>query len=405
MQQQRQYVGINLRRSVIVRVGESGQHLSTVRIDNDTMALAAEVAKAGEHPEVVLEATYGWYWAVESCGLSATVHLAHPSGLNWGQRRRKDDEIDAVDLVDMLRLGRLPEASVRAARHPRAAGDGSLPGQAGVPALGPEAQVRLVLAKEGVRMGIENRLDLAVAALVFAAFLDGIDGRVARLLKASSRFGAELDSLADFVNFGVAPAIIMFNWALEDLHSLGWIAVLVFAVCSALRLARFNVSLDRTDPPAWKSNYFVGVPAPAGAIVLLLPIYAAGSRAASAEPDAARAVLYARHRAAHGQQRADFLWQDDRPKDPTRIRAAVVRAGRAFHRLAFDLSLGHPCDRIVDLSRHDPGQRLSLSHSGAKARRSRGRRTGRGPTMAIPPEKESIADTIPNSRSDPRAEA
>jgi len=134
--------------------------------------------------------------------------------------------------------------------------------------------VGLCAGLTAIRMGIENRFDLAVAALVFAAFLDGIDGRIARLLKASSRFGAELDSLADFVNFGVAPAIIMFNWALEDLHSLGWIAVLVFAVCSALRLARFNVSLDRTDLPAWKSNYFVGVPAPAGAIILLLPIYA-----------------------------------------------------------------------------------------------------------------------------------
>src|SRR6187399_1567451 len=125
-----------------------------------------------------------------------------------------------------------------------------------------------------IRMSIEGRYELALAAIVFAAMLDGIDGRVARLLKASSRFGAELDSLADFVNFGVAPAFLMFNWALEDLHSLGWIAVLVFAVCSALRLARFNVSLDRTDLPAWKSNYFVGVPAPAGAILLLLPIYA-----------------------------------------------------------------------------------------------------------------------------------
>jgi CDP-diacylglycerol--serine O-phosphatidyltransferase len=121
--------------------------------------------------------------------------------------------------------------------------------------------VGLCAGLTAIRMGIESRWDLAVAALVFAAFLDGVDGRVARLLKASSRFGAELDSLADFVNFGVAPAIIMFNWALEDLHSLGWIAVLVFAVCSALRLA-------------WKSNYFVGVPAPAGAILLLLPIYA-----------------------------------------------------------------------------------------------------------------------------------
>jgi CDP-diacylglycerol---serine O-phosphatidyltransferase len=134
--------------------------------------------------------------------------------------------------------------------------------------------VGLCAGLTAIRMGIEHRWDLAVAALVFAAVLDGIDGRVARLLKASSRFGAELDSLADFVNFGVAPAIIMFNWALDDLHSFGWIAVLVFAVCSALRLARFNVSLERTDLPAWKANYFVGVPAPAGAIVLLLPIYA-----------------------------------------------------------------------------------------------------------------------------------
>ena len=124
-----------------------------------------------------------------------------------------------------------------------------------------------------IRMAIEHRWDLAVAALVFAAFLDGIDGRVARLLKAQSRFGAELDSLADFVNFGVAPAIIMFNWALDDLKSMGWIAVLIYAVCAALRLARFNVALDRTDLPAWKSSYFVGVPAPAGAMLVLLPMY------------------------------------------------------------------------------------------------------------------------------------
>ncbi len=125
-----------------------------------------------------------------------------------------------------------------------------------------------------IRMAIEHRWDLTVAALVFAAFLDGIDGRIARLLKASSRFGAELDSLADFVNFGVAPAIIIYTWALDDLRSMGWIAVLVYAVCAALRLARFNVALERSDLPAWKSSYFVGVPAPAGAIVLLLPIYA-----------------------------------------------------------------------------------------------------------------------------------
>lgn len=134
--------------------------------------------------------------------------------------------------------------------------------------------VGLCAGLTAIRMGIEHRWDMAVAALVFAAFLDGIDGHVARLLKASTRFGAELDSLADFVNFGVAPAIILFAWSLEDLRSLGWIAVLVFAVCSALRLARFNVSLNQTDQPVWKKSFFVGVPAPAGAIIVLLPIYA-----------------------------------------------------------------------------------------------------------------------------------
>lgn len=124
-----------------------------------------------------------------------------------------------------------------------------------------------------IRMAIEHRYDVAIAAIIFAAVLDGIDGRVARLLKASSRFGAELDSLADFVNFGVAPAIIIFNWALGDMRSLGWIVVMIFSLCAALRLARFNVSLDNADEPVWKGNYFVGVPAPAAAIVLLMPLY------------------------------------------------------------------------------------------------------------------------------------
>lgn len=122
-----------------------------------------------------------------------------------------------------------------------------------------------------IRMGIEGRYDLAMAAIVFAALLDGIDGRVARLLKASSRFGAELDSLADFVNFGVAPAFLIFNWGLGSLKSLGWICVMIFALASALRLARFNAQLD-DDRPKWQSNYFIGMPTPAAAIVLLLPL-------------------------------------------------------------------------------------------------------------------------------------
>ena len=113
VEQQTQYVGIDLhrRRSVIVRRNGAGETLDTVRIDNDPVVLAAELAKAGEHPEVILEATYGWYWAadvIQECG--GTVHLAHPLGNNWGNRRVKNDERDATDLVDLLRLGRLAEA-------------------------------------------------------------------------------------------------------------------------------------------------------------------------------------------------------------------------------------------------------------------------------------------------------
>jgi transposase len=115
VEQEQQYVGIDLhrRRSVIVRRTESGETLDTVRIDNDRVTLATELAKAGEHPEVILEATYGWYWAsdvIHECG--GTVHLAHPLGNNWGNRRVKNDERDATDLVDLLRMGRLAEGWV-----------------------------------------------------------------------------------------------------------------------------------------------------------------------------------------------------------------------------------------------------------------------------------------------------
>jgi transposase len=115
VEQDQQYVGIDLhrRRSVIVRRSQAGETLDTVRIDNDPVALAAELAKAGEHPEVILEATYGWYWAadvIKECG--GNVHLAHPLGNNWGHRRVKNDERDATDLVDLLRMGRLAEAWV-----------------------------------------------------------------------------------------------------------------------------------------------------------------------------------------------------------------------------------------------------------------------------------------------------
>jgi CDP-diacylglycerol--serine O-phosphatidyltransferase len=122
-------------------------------------------------------------------------------------------------------------------------------------------------------MAVEGKLEIALGAIVFAAALDGIDGRVARMMKGTSRFGAELDSLADFVNFGVAPGLILYFWGLHDLKSAGWIAAMVFAICAGLRLARFNVAIDDPDRPAWGANFFTGVPAPAGAITVLLPIY------------------------------------------------------------------------------------------------------------------------------------
>ena len=124
-----------------------------------------------------------------------------------------------------------------------------------------------------IPLTVQGKLEWAVAAIVFAAALDGIDGRVARMLKGTSRFGAELDSLADFVNFGVAPALILYFWGLHELGNLGWIAAMVFAICTGLRLARFNVMIDDPNKPAWAGNFFTGVPAPAGAITVLLPIY------------------------------------------------------------------------------------------------------------------------------------
>jgi CDP-diacylglycerol--serine O-phosphatidyltransferase len=125
----------------------------------------------------------------------------------------------------------------------------------------------------GIRLAIEGRLELALGAIVFAAALDGIDGRVARYLKGTSKFGAELDSLADFVNFGVVPALILYFWGLNDLKNLGWIACLLLAIAAGLRLARFNVMLDDPNRPAWQANFFVGMPAPMGALTVLLPIY------------------------------------------------------------------------------------------------------------------------------------
>jgi len=131
----------------------------------------------------------------------------------------------------------------------------------------------LCLGLTSIRFAIEGRIETAVLAIIAAAVLDALDGRIARALKGTSKFGAEFDSLADFLDFGVAPALVLYQFSLHEVKGMGWFAVMVFAVACSLRLARFNVAIDDPDKPAWMGNFFVGMPAPAGAIVGLLPVY------------------------------------------------------------------------------------------------------------------------------------
>lgn len=183
------YVGIDLhrRRSVIVHKDGSGNHLETVRLDNDPAAFAAELKKAGEHPEVILEACYGWYWLVDLLDdLGARVHLAHPLGNNWGNRRVKNDERDAADLVDLYRLGRLAEAwiappQVRELRELvryRAKLVGIRSGM--------KAQIHAVLAKEGIAVPMTDLFGLAGSALMNRA-------------KLGRAYGTRMESLRDLI--------------------------------------------------------------------------------------------------------------------------------------------------------------------------------------------------------------
>ena len=125
----------------------------------------------------------------------------------------------------------------------------------------------------GIRFGITHDFEKAVQAIVLAGILDGLDGRVARLLKAQSRFGAELDSMADNVSFGVAPALVLFLWSLQDLPRVGWFAALAYAIACALRLARYNAQIDLADEPRKTAGFLTGVPAPVGAGLAFLPLY------------------------------------------------------------------------------------------------------------------------------------
>src|SRR6056297_3590328 len=124
-----------------------------------------------------------------------------------------------------------------------------------------------------IRFGFQGDFVRAVQLILAACILDGVDGRLARLLNSDSKMGAELDSLADFLNFGVAPGMLLYVWALDDTRQLGWLAVLVYSVCTVTRLARFNVARKTETGPA-DNAYFIGIPSPAGAMLVMLPMYA-----------------------------------------------------------------------------------------------------------------------------------
>ncbi len=133
--------------------------------------------------------------------------------------------------------------------------------------------VGLCAGLTAIRFALAGRWDAAAIAILIAAVIDGLDGRIARLLKATSRFGAEFDSLADFLCFGVAPALVLYLWTLSSWGGLGWAPCLMYAVCAALRLARFNAAIDGAPKPAYTYNFFTGVPAPAAAGLALFPLF------------------------------------------------------------------------------------------------------------------------------------
>ena len=130
--------------------------------------------------------------------------------------------------------------------------------------------IGVCIGLSSIKFALDSKFELSVIAIIFLFLFDSLDGRVARLIKGTSLVGKELDSLADVISFGVAPAFIMYFWLLNDLDKFGWLLCLIYVVCVALRLARFNVSSN--EEPSWKDNFFEGLPSPAGGMLILMPL-------------------------------------------------------------------------------------------------------------------------------------
>ena len=239
-----------------------------------------------------------------------------------------------------------------------------------------------------IRLSTEGRMELAVAAIVFAAVLDGVDGRVARMIKGQSKFGAELDSLADFVNFGVAPGLILYFWTLHDLNNVGWIAAMVFAISGGLRLARFNATMDDPNKPAFAANFFTGVPAPAGRVTGAAADLSRVLGRADAAGDA-DCVLYAADRIPDGVAPAGVFGQDRTPAGAAGNGAAGFRLGDLLRGAAGRLSLAHSVGGLGPLS-PQPAMGLEVVSRPSASRRGAG---GSSPADSeprqIPPRRRS----------------
>ena len=130
--------------------------------------------------------------------------------------------------------------------------------------------IGVCIGLSSIRFALDGKFEFAIIAIIIAAIIDGLDGRIARLIKGTSKVGKELDSLTDVISFGVAPAFIMYFWTLSELGRLGWLISLIYVICVALRLARFNVNSEAE--PSWKDNFFEGIPSPAGGVLVLMPL-------------------------------------------------------------------------------------------------------------------------------------